>query len=983
MPGGALMAPTVSSMLRRRVLVGLSATALLAAGLGSTASAASPPAPPSANGIYLVQMSGDPVVAYRGGLPGLRGTAPASGTKVDPQSADVVRYEAHLRDKHDAAVSRVGGRKVYDYAYSFDGLAVRLTPSQASAMSRQPGVVSVTADEILQRDTVTTPDFLGLTAPGGLWSQLGGSGAAGEGVVVGVIDSGIWPESPSFSDRTGATGKAAKVTYRNVPGWRGTCVLGEQWAETACNRKLIGARYYGAGYGGEAGVKAAFPYETWSARDADGHGTHTASTAAGNRGVPAVIGTTSLGEISGVAPRARLAVYKSCWGTGDEGGCFGSDSVAAIDQAVADGVDVLNFSISGSRTSNLAPVEVAFFYAASAGVFVAASAGNSGPGESTVAHNAPWLTTVAAGTHDRVYRASVTLGNGVTYQGTGLGAAVPSAPLVRSSDVALPGKLAFEYAPCVPGSLDPAKVTGKIVVCEVGNSYLSKGTAVQQAGGVGLVVVGSDRGRTTAPVLGVPMVHLPSSDRTAVRAYAATAGATASLSASVTGTGLAPDVADFSSRGPALAAAGDLLKPDLMAPGYDVLAAVSPASGDGRSFEFYSGTSMSSPHVAGLGALLTQLHPTWSPAAMRSALMTTAAQTRNDGSPIAGGAFAYGAGHVTPNRAADPGLVYDSGPEDWLRFLCGTGELASCAEPVPHPSDLNYPSIAIGQLVGQQTVTRTVTHVGSKKETYTASAAVDGLDVVVTPSRITLNPGQQVTWSATFTRTSAALDSYAQGAITWSGSLGHVVRSPVVVRPVALAAPAEVTGPYDVTFGYTGPFTASVRGLVPAELSDGVVAQDPDQQFSPSDPAGTVAVSVTVPEGTTHARFQLFDADVAPGSDVDLIVYRGGTQVGYSGSAGSAEQVDVSNPVAGAYTVYLHGWGLPTGTSPYRLHTWLVGGAATGNLTVTAPPSAVVGATGTIGLLPTGLTPGTRYLGSVAYSGTGQMPAPTLVRLDG
>lgn len=979
------MSPT--SRVRSCLLVLLSALGLLAGGLTTTAAAAGPAAT-SPNGIYLVQMSGDPVVAYRGGVAGLRATAPARGSKVDPRSPDVVRYVSHLRSKHDAALARVGGRKVHDYAFSYDGFAARLDAPAVAQLRRQPGVVAVTADEIRRPDTSTTPAFLGLSTSGGLWSQLAGAGGAGEGMVVGVIDSGITPESLSFSDRTGSNGSASKdgkLSYRQLPGWHGRCVPGDRFTATDCNLKLIGARYYGEGYGGRDGVQARFPYELWSARDADGHGTHTASTAAGNAGVRAVVDGADLGTISGMAPRARVAAYKVCWGTGGEGGCPNSDSVAAIDQAVADGVDVLNFSISGSTTSSLTPVEVAFLFAADAGVFVATSAGNNGPGASTVAHNSPWLTTVAAGTHDRSYAATVTLGNGTSYTGAGLGAAVASATLVLSDDVGADGAPAAEVRLCYPGSLDPAKTTGKIVVCDRGVlARPDKSLAVRQAGGVGMVLVNQSPSSVNADLHHVPTVHLDSDVRDAVRGYAATAGATASLSQGTGGPGAAaPDVAGFSSRGPALAGAGDLLKPDLMAPGVDVLAAVSPEAG-GRSFDLYSGTSMASPHVAGIGALLSQRHPTWSPAAVRSALMTTASQVRNTGTAIAGDPFDFGAGHVVPTSAADPGLVYDSGVADWLAWLCGTGQPtgAACAGPARDPSDLNYPSIAIGALAGRQTVTRTVTNVGGAAETYTATASLPGVAVQVAPSSFTVQPGASATYTVTFTRTTAAVGAYSSGALELTGSKGHRVRSPLVVRPVALAAPAEVTGSYPVVFGYDGAFSATVRGLVPAQLTPGTVAADPDQVFAPGDPAGTVAIPVTVPAGTTHARFSLFDADVAAGADIDLYVYRGATLVGASGSGTSAEQVDLREPEAGTYTVFVHGWGLPAGTSAYALHRWLLDDQAAGNLAVDAPTQAEVGQTATVTLTPGDLAPG-RYLGAVAYSGAAAgLPAPTLVRID-
>ena len=396
------------------------------------------------------------------------------------------------------------------------------------------------------------------------------SGGAGEGIIVGMVDSGIWPENPSFSDRD-ADGK---LVYQQLPGWHGKCVPGEFFTASNCNQKLISARWYGAGFGGEAGVKAELPYEIWSARDVDGHGSHTSSTAAGNFGVTAIANGNNLGQVSGMAPRARIATYKVCWGIAPEGGCFPSDSVAAIDQAVADGVDVINFSISGSTTSFLDPVEVAFLFAADAGVFVAASAGNSGPRASTVAHNSPWLTTVAAGTKDRIYQAIATLGNGAQYVGVGLGAAVPSSPLILSTGAGVSGADATAARLCFSAEwagaqvLDPAKVAGKIVVCDRGtNDRVDKSKAVLEAGGVGMILLNTSPNTLNADLHSVPTVHLQDTYRPAILAYGATPSPTASLGAGTLVPAVAPTVASFSSRGPASAGGGDLLKPDIMAPG--------------------------------------------------------------------------------------------------------------------------------------------------------------------------------------------------------------------------------------------------------------------------------------------------------------------------------------------------------------------------------------------------------------------------------
>ena len=955
--------------------------------------------------LYIVELAQRPVAGYAGGVAGYQATKPAKGSKIDPNSPATVRYGDYLVSRHDAKVQAVGGRKVYSYRYVFNGFAAELSDSQVARLRADGEVVAVTRDTIAKLDTVTTPAFLGLNAAGGIWSALSGnangnpitangpnSAGAGEGVVVGIIDTGIWPENPSFSDRD-ADGK---LVFQQLPGWNGKCVPGEAFNASNCNQKLITARYFGEGFGGAAGIKAAFPYEYFSARAADGHGVHTASTAAGNYGVQASANGIALGRISGMAPRARIAVYKTCWGI-SEGGCPNSDNVAAIDQAVADGVDVLNYSISGTRSNFRDPVEIAFLFAADAGVFVAASAGNSGPTASTVAHPSPWVTTVAASTHDRFYSGSLTLGNGATYSGASLTGPAGPAPIINSDSAGLAGQNPVEVALCYPGTLDPVKVSGKIVVCDRGViARTDKSAAVKLAGGVGLVLANTSSNSLNADLHTVPTVHISHLDRPAVRAYAITAGATASLSQGTASVGLvtAPTMASFSSRGPLIAGGGDLLKPDITAPGVDVLAAYSPVAG-GRDFDFLSGTSMSSPHMAGLAALMKQRFPSWSPMAIKSALMTTAYQTTKSGvaGQIFGNPFSFGAGHVDPNKALNPGLVFDSGFGDWLGFLCGTqlptSFCTNAGVPVLNPSDLNMPSIAIGDMAGTQTVTRKVSNVSGQRVTFTAaSSGLVGTTVSISPASFTLNVGQSQTIAVTFARTDAPLNIYRNGAIVWTSDKGHTVRIPTVVRPVALAAPTAVSSSgaaisYGVTFGYTGAFTAVPRGLVAAALTSGTVNQDPDQTFDPSDTAGTVAILVSIPAGTTHARFSLFDADVAAGSDIDLYVYNSsGAQVGGSGGGTSAEEVNLSNPAAGTYTVYVHGWGLPSGTSAFKLHVWALGSADAGNMSVSAPASATLGATGTITITPSGGLAAGKYLGAIVYGGAPGLPAPTIVRVD-
>ena len=378
--------------------------------------------------------------------------------------------------------------------------------------------------------------------------------------------------------------------------------------------------------------------------------------------------------------------------------------------------------------------------------------------------------------------------------------------------------------------LDPAKVAGKIVVCDRGvSARINKSLAVQQAGGAGMILVNTSLNSINADLHFVPTVHLQSTDRAAVKAYAATANPTATINAStIIYNAQAPFTAAFSSRGPLLAGNGDVLKPDLMAPGQDVLAAVAPPGNNGRSFDIYSGTSMSSPHVAGLAALMKEKYPSWSPMMIKSALMTTAYDVLDGGTPAPNTnpvlIFRQGAGHVQPNSALNPGLVYDSGFNDWLALICATqpqGLDATCnalwnAGYSKDASNLNQASIAIGDLAGLQTVKRKLTNVSSTSVTVASSVTgMAGFTVSVSPPSLTLAPGETKEFTVNFLRTSAALNAYTGGQLTWTGGR-NPVRSPIVVRPVALAAPTQVSGSYSVTFGYDGPFTATPRGLIPA-----------------------------------------------------------------------------------------------------------------------------------------------------------------------
>jgi subtilisin family serine protease len=983
--------------------VALAAVSVVAVGSAAQDESAAAKAGKGSSNVYIVRMLEPPAVAYEGGIAGLEATKPAKGTKIDPNDQKVARYVGYLGNRHDQVLAKVGGQKVYDYAYAFNGFAARMTPGQVAAAKSDTGVLTVEKAREETMDTATTPAFLGLTdANEGLWTAP--RNIKGENVVIGVIDSGIWPESKSFTDRDAA----GKLVYQQIPKLHIKCASSETVTDGSfdanlCNRKLVGAQFYCA----SRGCDGVLEHEFMSPRDFNGHGTHTASTAGGNQGVPTTGAASVFGSVNGIAPRARISAYKVCWDNG-AGGCGANtgDSVAAIDQAVADGVDVLNYSISGTSTNYLDSVEVAYLFAADAGVFVATSAGNSGPTASTVAHISPWLASVAAGTHNRSGSTTITLGNGATYTGASLTNGVGPAPIVRAQDAGVAGADPNLLRQCFssPVVLDPAKVTGKIVVCERGgaapaNARVDKSVAVKNAGGVGVVVANVAAGASiNADLHSLPAIHVDNVAGAAIAAYAQTAGATATIAtATVNSNEPAPAVAGFSSRGPSLAGGGDILKPDFMLPGQDIVAAVAPPGNNGKDFDVFSGTSMSSPHVAGVGALLTQAHPDWSPAAQRSAMATTAHQA------IVGGysPFGAGSGQVQPNKAVNPGLIYEAGFNDYLAFLKGQGLCCASSAGIPalDASDLNQPSLAVGDLAGVQTLHRTVTNVGGSAANYTANVvAPAGFVVNVTPAAFSIPAGGTQGFDVAITRTDAApLNTYRFGSLTWSDG-SHSVKSPIVVRPVAIAAPAQLnlTGTsgatsYQIRTGYNGTLAYTKRGLIPSQVFSGTVPDDPTSNFNTGNPAGNQGITthdIVVPAGTSIFRISMFDAETDGDDDIDLYLYRVNadsslTLVGLSGGGTSAEQIQLANPTAATYRLFVHGWETDGPDANYSLHSWTLGTADAGNMTVTGPATATIGGSGTVNLTWTGLDAGKKYLGTILYQQGATTHATSIVRVDG
>ncbi|KAL5819752.1 hypothetical protein ACOSQ4_023594 [Xanthoceras sorbifolium] len=706
-------------------------------------------------------------------------------------------YDSSLKSISDSA------EMLYTYDNAIHGYSTRLTPEEAEALEKQPGTLLVLPELKYELHTTRTPQFLGLGKSADMFPE---SNSMGE-VIIGVLDTGVWPESKSFDD----TGLGP------VPSnWKGACETGTNFTSSNCNRKLIGARYFTTGYEATLGPIDESK-ESKSARDDDGHGTHTASTAAGSVVEGASLYGYAAGTARGMATRARVAVYKVCW----IGGCFSSDILAAIDKAIGDNVNVLSMSLGGGMSDYYRDsVAIGAFAAMEKGILISCSAGNAGPSSFSLSNVAPWITTVGAGTLDRDFPAFVSLGNGQNYSGVSLfkGDSLPGKllPFVYAGNVsnATNGNL------CMMGTLSPEKVAGKIVLCDRGvNARVQKGAVIKAAGGLGMVLANTAANgeELVADAHMLPATTVGQKYGDAIKRYLfSDPNPTVTILFEGTKVGIEPSpvVAAFSSRGPN-SITPEVLKPDMIAPGVNILAGWSGKVGptglatDSRrvGFNIISGTSMSCPHVSGLAALLKAAHPEWSPAAIRSALMTTAYVAYKNGQKMQDVAtgkpstpFDHGAGHVDPVSALDPGLVYDLTVDDYLGFLCALNYTESQINTVARRkftcdaskkysvSDLNYPSFAVSidttQSSGFSVVkhTRTLTNVGSPG-TYKVSLTSEnpGVKISVQPAMLSFSQvNEKKSYMVTFTASSMPSNTNSFARIEWSDGK-HIVGSPIAI----------------------------------------------------------------------------------------------------------------------------------------------------------------------------------------------------------
>lgn len=978
--------------------------------------------------MYIVRLLDEPAARYRGGVPGFGPTVPGAGSRYDARSNAVQQYISYLETQHDRVLASVNAadRKVYSYYHALNGFAARLTAGEAESLRKHALVDSVIRDYAVDIDTNDTSEFLGLLdTNGGLRRDLR---LFGNDVIVGVLDTGAIQDHPSFSD-------GGLQRYSEPPArWSGRCEGGEEWSADDCNNKLIGARWFVEGFRNPDGSFNLVEDEFLSPRDASGHGTHTASTAAGNYALGTLSGTR-VGILSGMAPRARVAAYKVCWLApgATTFSCFFSDSAAATEAAIEDGVDVLNFSVGTSPAFD-DEQDLAFLSATAAGIFVARSAGNSGPAPATTAAGEPWVTSVAASTAGG---SLFTLGIDVT------------APfMVAGRYSALEGAITQPLQDSGPVS-DEVVAADPIEACEpltndIGNNIalIARGTCaftdkIENAvnAGARAILMYTDAGRDktvmggtetplTTSVPGVMIDNQPGLDLLAELQMGRTVEATLASDIFVVEPRTGNIMADFSSRGP-FPTETNWLKPDITAPGVNILAGTTPvpASGPaGELFGYLSGTSMSSPHIAGLAALVIEARPRWSPAQVKSALMTSARQdvVKEDGATPAD-PFDFGAGHVDPNFAVNPGLTYDAGLVDYLAASCGTVSPlvseAACAsfealDIATDPAELNLPSIAINQLPGVKTVTRTVTAVedvltsgaSTTSNLYTVSVEEPpGFNVFVDVAAIDVAPGEETTYEVTIANQSAPPGEWRFGSLTLTGNQGHVVRSPIAVNAAAVIAPEEISGTgtsgadqFDITFGYNGVYTAQVHGLNPASLIVGPVEDDPNNSFEFLGPGTSIAFLEEFPAGTAVARFGLFDEYTSGNDDLDMYVYYCPnflcSLVGSSANPASDESVDVTFPlndpnIDDPYLVFVHGFetegGLPAEYALFVSSFGVVDDA--GNLDITsAPASATLGSSQPIDFEWAGLQTGVGFkqLGAISHSDANAIQGLTLISIE-
>ncbi|XP_039008005.1 subtilisin-like protease SBT4.14 [Hibiscus syriacus] len=670
---------------------------------------------------------------------------------------------------------------VYSYTKSFNAFAAKLSKDEAQKLMELDEVVSVFPNRYHKLHTTKSWDFIGFPQTAKRHLKLE------RDVIVGLLDTGITPQSDSFKD-DGFGPPPHK--------WKGTCHHFRNFS--GCNNKVVGAKYFKLDGNPD-------PADILSPVDVDGHGTHTSSTLAGNLVPNASLYGLANGTARGAVPSARIATYKVCWVSS---GCADMDILAAMDDAISDGVDVISISIGGA-TEDFATdsISVGAFHALKKGIITVASGGNEGPSLGSVSNYSPWLLTVAASGINRQFRSAVKLGNGKSLLGIGIntfGSKETFYPIVSGADVAINAESKELARFCYDNTLNPAKVKGRIVYCLLGE--LGADSIVKGIGGVGIVLE-SEKYLDTALIFMAPATMVNMTVGETVDKYIHSTGSpSAVIYKSHEVKVSAPFVASFSSRGPN-AGSQHVLKPDIAAPGVDILAAytlmnsLTGLKGDNQhsKFTLMSGTSMAAPHVAGVAAYVKSFHPTWTPAAIKSAIMTTAKPMSPRVNKDA--EFAYGAGQLNPTRAINPGLIYDMDEMTYIQFLCHEGysgpsiahligkKSVNCSSMLPGfgYDALNYPSMQLNMIKGKRKTvgvfTRRVTNVGPPSVYNSTIKAPKGVVITVNPKSLIFTRSlQKRSFKVVVTAKPAASAAFTvlSASLVWK-STGHAVRSPIVI----------------------------------------------------------------------------------------------------------------------------------------------------------------------------------------------------------
>lgn len=722
----------------------------------------------------VVKLDYDSIATYQGDRPGLAATSP--GVTGRPLTVETVTRSAYAREvaRREGVITAAiaaavpAARIGRPFRVVYGGVAAVVPANQARDLLSVPGVVAVQEDTLNQPLTDSSTDFIDAPA---VWDAVGGQATAGEGVLFGSLDSGLWPEHPSFAANPDLPARPTRPDGRALVCDYGDNPLTAEEDVYACNNKLVGGRPFIDTYVlVNPDLDEVYPD---SARDSNGHGTHTATTAAGGVVDEAPVFGVDRGPVSGVAPGAWVMGYKVCGALG----CYGSDTTAAVEAAILDGVDVINYSISGGTTPFTDPTEMAFLDAYAAGVYVAASAGNEGPGAATANHLSPWTTSVAASTQLREFGSDLTLtADGETFEAAGvsIGSGVTEeTPVELAVDV--PG-----YSDVQCATEPPADDTfeGLIVGCERGNPAGRVASAYNAylGGAVGVILYNPTRADVETDNHWLPVIHLADgTDFVAFMGEHADDDVLGSFTPGIARDGVPDVMAAFSSRGPA----GDFLKPDVTAPGVQILAGHTPTPESivegppGEQFQAIAGTSMSAPHVAGSGLLMLAEHPDWTPGQVRSALMTTATtDLLEEDEETPADPFDMGAGRIDLGAARQPGLTLD---ETARRFLTLTADPTTSI-------DLNLPSVNAPVMPGSVTTTRTVTNVSGSTATYgVTTTAGEGSAITVTPSRFTVAAGASRTLTITIESTNTEGQEFGEIRLAASGR--ETLHLPVAFAP--------------------------------------------------------------------------------------------------------------------------------------------------------------------------------------------------------